>query len=256
MFRLESFSLILHLGCTLPARPYMQVKPMHVLLVEDEPAIADTLVYALKTECFEVKHALTGQEALDAFEETPFNFVILDIGLPDMTGLDVCRKLRESSTVPVLFLTARDGEVDRILGLELGGDDYVTKPFSPREIVARIRAILRRSGAAAPAAGTPATPVPQGPIHHDASAMRIHCHGTELDLTAHEYKLLLVFMKNPRRVLTRDQLLDHAWADPGAVTDRTIDAHIKSIRAKLRAAKAGSEDFIQTRRGLGYLFVP
>ena len=228
---------------------------MNVLLVEDEPAIADTLVYALKTECFEVRHALTGQEALDAFSETPYEFVILDIGLPDMTGLDVCRKLREASTVPVLFLTARDGEVDRILGLELGGDDYVTKPFSPREIVARIRAILRRSsGPATP--GTPQKAAPEGPLHHDASAMRIHCHGTELDLTAHEYKLLLVFIKNPRRVLTRDQLLDHAWADPGAVTDRTIDAHIKSIRAKLRAAKAGAEDFIQTRRGLGYLFVP
>jgi two-component system catabolic regulation response regulator CreB len=228
---------------------------MNVLLVEDEPAIADTLVYALKTECFEVKHALTGQEALDAFAEKPFEFVILDIGLPDMTGLDVCRKLREESTVPVLFLTARDGEVDRILGLELGGDDYVTKPFSPREIVARIRAILRRSGHPVAVAPQPQA-TPSGPLHHDSSAMRIHCHGTELDLTAHEYKLLLVFIKNPRRVLTRDQLLDHAWADPGAVTDRTIDAHIKSIRAKLRIAKPGAEDFIQTRRGLGYLFVP
>lgn len=235
---------------------------MNVLLVEDEPAIADTLVYALKTECFDVHHALTGQEALDAFESTRFDFAILDIGLPDMTGLDVCRKMRESSTVPILFLTARAGEVDRILGLELGGDDYVTKPFSPREIVARIRAILRRSAnsnnAAAAAPAKPAAPEGEtaGPLHHDPSAMRIHCHGTELDLTAHEYKLLLVFLKNPRRVLTRDQLLDHAWADPGAVTDRTIDAHIKSIRAKLRTVKAGAEDHIQTRRGLGYLFVP
>jgi two-component system, OmpR family, catabolic regulation response regulator CreB len=234
---------------------------MNVLLVEDEPAIADTLVYALKTECFEVHHALTGQEALDAFGSTRFDFAILDIGLPDMTGLDVCRKMRETSSVPILFLTARAGEVDRILGLELGGDDYVTKPFSPREIVARIRAILRRSSVPAAAAATNGTPAPApveaaGPLHHDPSAMRIHCHGTELDLTAHEYKLLLVFLKNPRRVLTRDQLLDHAWADPGAVTDRTIDAHIKSIRAKLRVAKAGAEDHIQTRRGLGYLFVP
>jgi two-component system catabolic regulation response regulator CreB len=233
--------------------------PMHVLLVEDEPAIADTLVYALKTECFDVHHALTGQAALDAFAAKSFDFAILDIGLPDMTGLEVCKKLRESSSVPVLFLTARDGEVDRILGLELGGDDYVTKPFSPREIVARIRAILRRSQTAgtSPAPAPAAKPeLPAGPLHHDAHAMRIHCHGTELDLTAHEYKLLLVFLKNPRRVLSRDQLLDHAWADPGAVTDRTIDAHIKSIRAKLRAVKAGAEDFIQTRRGLGYLFVP
>lgn len=231
---------------------------MKVLLVEDEPSIADTLVYALKTECFHVHHALTGQGALDAFDAGPFDIAILDIGLPDMTGLDVCRKLRERSTVPVLFLTARDGEVDRILGLELGGDDYVTKPFSPREIVARIRAILRRTGTEAPSSPTPPAANSAAPhsLHHDPSAMRIHCHGVELDLTAHEYKLLLVFLKNPRRVLSRDQLLDHAWADPGAVTDRTIDAHIKSIRAKLRTARSGAEEFIQTRRGLGYLFVP
>lgn len=230
---------------------------MHVLLIEDEPAIADTLIYALKTECFEVHHALTGQDALDAFSAKPFDFAILDIGLPDMTGLEVCKKLREHSAVPVLFLTARDGEVDRILGLELGGDDYVTKPFSPREIVARIRAILRRSQNTTPTPTTSAKPeLPAGPLHHDPHAMRVHCHGRELDLTAHEYKLLLVFLKNPRRVLSRDQLLDHAWADPGAVTDRTIDAHIKSIRAKLRAVQAGAEDLIQTRRGLGYLFVP
>jgi two-component system, OmpR family, catabolic regulation response regulator CreB len=123
----------------------MQAMP-HVLLVEDEPAIADTLVYALETECFTVTHTLTGTAALAAAGNGNFDFAILDIGLPDMTGLDVCRRLREISAIPVLFLTARDGELDRILGLELGGDDYVTKPFSPREIVARVRAILRRSG--------------------------------------------------------------------------------------------------------------
>jgi two-component system catabolic regulation response regulator CreB len=222
-----------------------------VLLVEDEPAIADTLVYALGTECFEVTHALTGADALCAAAREKFDFAILDIGLPDMTGLDVCRRLRETSSIPVLFLTARDGEMDRILGLEIGGDDYVTKPFSPREIVARVRAILRRSQA--PAAS--AAPVPEGGkiLHHDHSAMRIHCHGKLLDLTAHEYKLLLVLLDKPGRVFTRDQLLEHAWQDPGAVTDRTIDAHVKSIRAKLRAVRVGAEELIQTRRGLGYL---
>jgi two-component system catabolic regulation response regulator CreB len=224
-----------------------------VLLVEDEPAIADTLVYALETECFEVVHALTGADALAAARREIFDFAILDIGLPDMTGLDVCRRLREISSIPILFLTARDGEVDRILGLELGGDDYVTKPFSPREIVARVRAILRRSQTQ--------PPVPQSPpdsgnpkiLHHDPAAMRIHCHGETLDLTAHEYKLLLVLLAKPGRVFTRDQLLEHAWQDPGTVTDRTIDAHVKSIRAKLRAVRVGAEDLIQTRRGLGYL---
>ncbi len=222
-----------------------------VLLVEDEPAIADTLVYALGTECFEVTHTLTGADALAAAAREPFDFAILDIGLPDMTGLDVCRRLREISPIPVLFLTARDGEVDRILGLELGGDDYVTKPFSPREIVARVRAILRRSQ-------NTASPQQQiacagKSLHHEQETMRIHCHGEQLDLTAHEYKLLLVLLEKPGRVFTRDQLLDHAWQDPGAVTDRTIDAHIKSIRAKLRAVRVGAEDLIQTRRGLGYL---
>ncbi|MES2997534.1 MAG: two-component system response regulator CreB [Verrucomicrobiota bacterium] len=222
-----------------------------VLLVEDEPAIADALVYALETECFTVTHALTGSAALQAAALAAHDFVILDIGLPDMTGLEVCRALRETSQIPILFLTARDGELDRILGLELGGDDYVTKPFSPREIVARVRAILRRtrSGDSNP----PPVPHSRG-LHHDAAAMRIHFQDTPLDLTAHEYKLLLVLMERPGRVLTRDQILDHAWSDPGAVTDRTIDAHIKSIRAKLRAVSAGSENMIGTRRGLGYCF--
>lgn len=257
-----------------------------VLLVEDEPAIADTLVYALETECFTVTHALTGSDALAAAARETHDFAILDIGLPDMTGLDVCRRLRETSAIPVLFLTARNAEVDRILGLELGGDDYVTKPFSPREIVARVRAILRRSGPvkqtflsapslsppfssspplsspsspSAPASlsapamtGMPGAPSPTAGFYHDSSAMRIHFNGATLDLTAHEYKLLLVLMARPGRVFSRDQLLDHAWQDPGAVTDRTVDAHIKSIRAKLRAASAGAENLIETRRGLGY----
>jgi two-component system catabolic regulation response regulator CreB len=233
-----------------------------VLLVEDEPAIADTLIYALETECFTVTHALTGEAGLAAAAREPHDFAILDIGLPDMTGLDVCRRLRESSSIPVLFLTARDGEVDRILGLELGGDDYVAKPFSPREIVARVRAILRRTSQTRPPSQTapgmthvPGKPSPAN-LRHDAAAMRVHYAGTALDLTAHEYKLLLVLLEKPGRVFTRDQLLDQAWPDPGAVTDRTVDAHIKSIRAKLRAVRAGAENLIETRRGLGYSLAP
>jgi two-component system catabolic regulation response regulator CreB len=198
-----------------------------------------------------VTHALTGAEALAAVAREPHDFAILDIGLPDMTGLDVCRRLRETSAIPVLFLTARDGEMDRILGLELGGDDYVTKPFSPREIVARVRAILRRSGSP-PTPSPSASPTPTEGLSHDAHTMRILLDGSPLDLTAHEYKLLLVLMEKPGRVFTRDQLLDHAWQDPGAVSDRTVDAHVKSIRAKLRAARAGAEQLIETRRGLGY----
>ncbi|BCX49039.1 DNA-binding response regulator [Haloferula helveola] len=228
---------------------------MRILLVEDEPAIADAVVYAFQTERFEIQHALTGADALARHAETAFDFVILDIGLPDMTGLEVCKVLREKSSVPILFLTARDGELDRILGLELGGDDYVTKPFSPREIVARVRAIMRRSQGEAPSK-VPPPPASDSPLTHDSNSMRILCSGKALDLTAHEYKLLLVFLSRPGRVYTRDQLLDHAWEDPGAVTDRTIDAHIKTIRSKLREMSPGAEDLIQTRRGLGYAYVP
>jgi two-component system catabolic regulation response regulator CreB len=229
-----------------------------VLLVEDEPAIADTLVYAMETERFEVTHVLTGHDALAKIAAHRYDFMILDVGLPDMTGFEVCRKLRESSSVPVLFLTARDGEIDRILGLEIGGDDYVTKPFSPREIAARVRAILRRTTPSeTPPTQEARTFQPSGSkmLEHDPAAMRIHCHGACLDLTAHEYKLLLVLLENKGRVLTRDQLLEKAWYDPGAVTDRTVDAHVKTLRAKLRLARKGAEDMIQTRRGLGYVLM-
>lgn len=227
-----------------------------VLVVEDEPAIADALVYALETDRFEVTHVLTGGDALNITSEQNFDFIILDVGLPDMTGFEVCRKIRETSQLPILFLTARDGEIDRILGLEIGGDDYVTKPFSPREITARVRAILRRSASSESSVTvTTASFCAKSLLAHDAVAMRIHCHGVILDLTAHEYKLLLVLLENKGRVFTREQLLDKAWYDPGAVTDRTVDAHIKTLRAKMRGAREGAEEMIQTRRGLGYVLV-
>lgn len=228
-----------------------------VLLVEDEPGIADTLVYALQTEHFEVRHAFTAAEASAMFAEREPDFVILDVGLPDRSGFDLCREWREKSATPVLFLTARDSEIDRVLGLEIGGDDYVTKPFSPREVVARVRAVLRRAShgngvAAGTAAATSPTSSRGARLVHDKEAMRVVCDGVVLDLTAHEYKLLVVLMSAPGRVFTRDQLLDRAWQDPGAVTDRTVDAHVKSVRAKLRAVHPGAEDLIETRRGLGY----
>lgn len=226
-----------------------------VLVVEDEPAIADTMVYALKTDRFEVIHCLTGASAIEHLSKNCFDFVILDVGLPDMTGFDVCKKLREFSQVPVLFLTARNSEIDRIMGLEIGGDDYVTKPFSPREVSARVRAILRRTQPTQ----SKATNESQGKVfdllRHDDKMMRFYCHGICLDLTAHEYKLLLALFEDQSRVFTRDQLLEKAWYDPGAVTDRTVDAHIKSLRAKLRLAHEGAEDIIQTRRGIGYVLI-
>lgn len=219
-----------------------------VLVVEDEPSIADTLVYALRTEHFDVTHCGTGTDALETIQRSAFDCLILDVGLPDISGFDVCRRLRQHSQVPVIFLTARDGEIDRVLGLELGGDDYVLKPFSPRELVARVRAILRR---AAPAEARNAKPETASKLAHDNRRKVILCHGHALDLARNEYHLLLALMQYPGRVLSRDQLLEIAWPDPGAVTDRTVDAHVKSVRAKIQIVAPGF-DPIETRRGLGY----
>lgn len=218
-----------------------------VLLVEDEPAIADTLIYALETENFTVTHVTTSQAGLDHFSSRAPDFAILDIGLPDFTGFDLCRKIREFSQVPILFLTARDSEIDQVLGLELGADDYVTKPFSPRTVVARIRAILRR--------GKSAPQVSSDLLNHKPDTMCITCCGRPLDLTAHEYKLLAILLGQPGRVFTREQLLEQAWDDPGSAMDRTIDAHIKSLRAKLRNHSEDAAETIQTRRGLGYTLI-
>lgn len=224
-----------------------------VLLIEDEAAIADTILYALKTEGFEAHHELTGLEGIEWLREHESDFLVLDIGLPDILGFDVCKQVREFSQIPVLFLTARDSEIDQVLGLELGADDYVTKPFSPRAVVARIRAILRRAGslsdASATACETPAL------LRHDEAAMSIHCLGQPLNLTAHEYKILALFLNQPGRTFTRDQILMQAWEDPGSAMDRTIDAHIKTLRAKIRQAAPKHDDPIQTRRGLGYCLV-
>lgn len=218
-----------------------------VLLVEDEPAIADTLIYALRTENFSVTHVATAREGIDHFSHHKPDIAVLDVGLPDASGFDLCRRIRAISQVPLLFLTARDSEIDQVLGLELGADDYVTKPFSPRTVVARIRAILRRGRTTAPAASAL--------LHHDTDAMRITCHGSDLDLTANEYRLLAALLSQPGRVFSRDQLLDKAWEDPCSAMERTIDAHIKSIRAKLRQHSQEAADTIQTRRGLGYTLV-
>lgn len=224
--------------------------PPRILVVEDEASIADTLQYALESERFLVVRVATGRDALDAFGAEEFAMAILDIGLPDMSGFDVCRKMRESSQLPILFLTARESEVDIVLGLELGADDYMTKPFSPRELTARVRAHLRRSGRSAVSAVE--TPVADEQLlDHDKVRQRILCRGRALELTRNEYQLLAVFIGAPGRVFSRDQLLDAAWADPLAAMDRTVDAHVKTLRAKLRAV-APDVDPIVTHRGLGY----
>jgi len=218
-----------------------------ILIVEDETAIADTLIYALESERFTVAHFTTGSEGLNYLQASEPDLVILDIGLPDMTGLDLCREIRRFSQIPVLFLTARSSEVDQVLGLELGADDYVTKPFSPRAVVARIRAILRR--------GRSQNESDTTLLQHDEAKMMIQCCGQPLSLTAHEYRLLAILLSQPGRVFTREQLLEQAWHDPGSAMDRTIDAHIKSLRSKIRKYSQEAADTIQTRRGLGYTLV-
>jgi len=216
-----------------------------ILVVEDEPPIAETIVYALQTENFAVLWKTTGRDALAVMQEQAVALVVLDVGLPDMSGLDVCREIQRRGPVPVIFLTARSSEVDRIVGLELGADDYLAKPFSPRELTARVRAVLRRSCAPAPVAPAP------GGWSHDAARCRISYAGKVLDLTRNEYRLLSVLLAAPGRVFSRDQLMTAAWDDPGAALDRTVDAHIKTLRAKLREA-APDADPIVTHRGMGY----
>jgi two-component system catabolic regulation response regulator CreB len=225
-----------------------------ILIVEDEQAIADSISFALGKEGFAPRHVTLGEQALAAAREERPALVILDVGLPDISGLDVCRRLRQFSDVPVIFLTARSDEIDRIVGLEIGADDYVTKPFSPRELVARVRVILRRAGASAPATAAAAsvTTASRAPAFElRAAEARILFSGQALDLTRYEYLLLKTLVEHPGHVLSRAQLMDRVWCDAPDTLDRTVDAHIKSLRAKLRAIDDNA-DPIQTHRGMGY----
>ena len=219
----------------------------NILLVEDEPSIADNIVYALKTEGFMPTWCQTGRDALERLASESFALVILDVGLPDMNGFDVCRKIRTFSNVPVVFVTARKGEIDRVVGLEIGADDYVMKPFTPRELTARIRAILRRTESSSQTAPLAAAAV----FAVDDDRCEIRYHGTPLQLSRYEFRLLKVLIQKPGRVYSRDQLMELAWEEPDTALDRTVDAHIKTLRAKLRAVR-DDEDPIRTHRGLGY----
>jgi two-component system catabolic regulation response regulator CreB len=216
-----------------------------ILIVDDEPAIADTLDYVLRTDGFEPVCVGLGQSALKELKVNEFALVILDIGLPDISGFDVCRELRRHSNVPVIFLTARSDEVDRIVGLELGADDYVPKPFSPREIASRVRAILRRTRGP-----ELAEPTIEPLFSVDQQGARITYAGVWLTLTRYEFRLLAALLERPGRVLSRARLMEIVWSDAEESLDRTVDAHIKTLRAKLRAVRDG--DPIETHRGLGY----
>jgi two-component system catabolic regulation response regulator CreB len=220
------------------------MKP-RVLIVEDESGIADTLQYALRSEGFEPEWCATGEDALARIASEPPALVILDVGLPDTSGFEVFKRIRETSELPVIFLTARSDEIDRVVGLELGADDYVAKPFSPRELVARVRSILRRSvrPAAAAAPGEKAT-TPVGavaPIAVDAGRMQIR----------YEFHLLKTLAARPGHVYSRDALLERVWGNDTESMDRTVDAHVKTLRAKMKAI-APNEEPIRTHRGSGY----
>ncbi len=216
-----------------------------ILIVEDEPAIVDTIQYALETDGFDTVRAASGGPVSDILAGTHVDLVVLDIGLPDISGIELCKEIRKVSQVPVIFLTARSDEVDRVVGLEIGGDDYVTKPFSPRELTARVKAVLRRTRTTA---GDDESP-PMFAV--DGGKRQIRFFGEALDLSKSEYNLLTVFIGRPGHVFTRDRLMDLAWDEPEASMDRTVDAHIKNLRAKLKAIRADIDPIV-THRGTGY----
>lgn len=211
---------------------------MRILLVEDDPGIADALEYSLKAAGHEVVRTTEGRKAVPMAGSA--DFVVLDIGLRDIDGFDVCRGIRKSSNVPILFLTSRTEEIDRVVGLELGADDYMAKPFSTRELCARIKAVSRRTTSSA---------VQASGLTLDRDAFSASIDGRPLDLSRTEFDLLACLSAHPGRVFTREQILDQAWRDGGCVTDRTVDAHIKSLRKKLLPSEC-----IETVRGVGYRF--
>lgn len=220
-----------------------------ILVVEDEPRLAGVLRDYLHAAGFATAWVADGEEALPAFRQLRPDLLLLDLMLPHRDGVEICRDLRAESQVPVIMVTARVEEIDRLLGLQVGADDYICKPFSPREVVARVQAVLRRHRLASqpvpPPASTPA-------LHLDADGCRASWHGLDLELTLVEFRLLHALASTPGRVYSRDQLMDRLYTDHRIVTDRTVDSHVRNLRRKL--AVAGGEDWIQSIYGVGYRF--
>jgi two-component system response regulator RegX3 len=223
-----------------------------VLVVEDEESFSDALSYMLRKEGFEVAVAATGPEALEAFDRNGADLVLLDLMLPGLPGTEVCRELRSRSNVPVIMLTAKDSEVDKVVGLELGADDYVTKPFSSRELVARIRAVLRRQGDVEEI--TPAT-LEAGPVRMDVERHIVSVSGGTVQLPLKEFELLEILLRNAGRVLTRGQLIDRVWGADYVGDTKTLDVHVKRLRAKIEPSPSTPRHIV-TVRGLGYKFEP
>ncbi|MCZ1179955.1 two-component system response regulator CreB [Acinetobacter pittii] len=236
------------------------MSPKQILCIEDEAAIVLPLRYALEREGWNVSWANTGTQALQYLSAQAFDFIILDIGLPDLNGFEVCKQLRQKYQTPLLFLTARDDEIDRVVGLEIGADDYCTKPFSAREIVARIKAIWRRMEVQIQS-NSSHNPISQAAIFAPCSiwscnpqSLQIKYYGKSLQLTRYEYRLLFLLIQHPEQVFSRQQLMDHIWEYPEHSLERTVDTHIKSLRQKLKQITPDN-DPIQTHRGFGYSLV-
>ncbi len=223
-----------------------------VLVVEDEESFSDALSYMLRKEGFEVAVAATGPDALETFDRNGADLVLLDLMLPGLPGTEVCRELRSRSNVPVIMLTAKDSEVDKVVGLELGADDYVTKPFSSRELVARIRAVLRRQGDVDELAPTT---LEAGPVRMDVERHIVSVGGETVQLPLKEFELLEVLLRNAGRVLTRMQLIDRVWGADYVGDTKTLDVHVKRLRAKIEPTPSEPR-YIITVRGLGYKFEP
>ncbi|QGN46672.1 response regulator [Micromonospora sp. WMMD558] len=224
-----------------------------VLVVEDEESFSDALSYMLRKEGFEVSVAATGPSALTEFDRTGADIVLLDLMLPEMSGTEVCRQLRQRSHVPIIMVTARDSEIDKVVGLEIGADDYVTKPYSPRELVARIRAVLRRQSAEATESGAPT--LAAGPVRMDIERHVVTVDGGAVQLPLKEFELLELLLRNAGRVLTRGQLIDRVWGADYVGDTKTLDVHVKRLRSKIEPEPSAPR-YIVTVRGLGYKFEP
>jgi two-component system, OmpR family, response regulator len=220
-----------------------------ILIVDDDPHIRQLLVFALEKAGHYTLQAADGEAALQSVAAHNPDLVILDINMPKMDGLEVCRRLRAQGDIPILFLSSRDDEIDRILGIELGGDDYVAKPFSPREVVARAMAILRRTSAKPPVIAT-TTPLQYGKLHLDVEAWVACWQHSPVDLTVTEFNILRTLLLMPGKIFSRDAIISHLHGPGFAITDRTIDSHIRNLRNKFAAA--GCADLIETKAGVGY----
>lgn len=222
-----------------------------ILIVDDDPHIRQLLAFALAKAGLETREAEDGEAALAAVAENPPDLVILDINMPRLNGLEVCRRLRAQGDLPILFLSSRDDEIDRVLGIELGADDYVVKPFSPREVTARVAAILRRTGAKAPPPAVDTSgAITRGRLTLNPEGWTAHWDDREAPLTVTEFGILRTLASTPTKVFSRDAIIDRLHGPGFAITDRTIDSHVRNLRGKF--AGLGGHDVIETRAGVGY----